>query len=966
MKITSLKGTICALLLLCVHAVLGQSTYQNPAVSSAISFEEYPTDLYTGAPQVSIPLYSMPTRDKNVSIDLSLSYHPASISSFNKASGNVGRGWNLSGGGVISRNIGYQPDELVWSGTTAGATDDDIYSFSCMGLSGKFKISQSNKTFGATVTENPGSIVKVEVVNDPGSFNITGFKIYDSKGYVYTFGTADSMVFVDASRMHGYRFNASYQLVSITDNNNIVLATYTYSPFSYPSYWSGINNYYQILTEISVPGYGKITYDGHPWADLDNWYTYYHVIVYDYLNKPIRKLSFTYGSSFTNSMLLTQVDLGDFADTNKQSYKLAYKSNFSLSANVDTWGYLNDSSEWCPTTNTASKIANKDTSTYGVLEKMTLPTGGCIIYNYEANTYSYKFGKRMDLVRGSDTDIDPNFYSDITKPENKYNYTASLMTEGSIFPRSFSLAQSAIVYVQFDADLYTSPIGGLDGQPSQVYPQLIFKQGSSPIGSFFPVNSGQNNCLGPSLSLGKGSYTISIAPTTASGYASVTAKVLNSTINKWWYGGGIRIKTIGFFADANVSQDYYHPSTLYLPGEGPLIVPSREINYAYNLISDPTLSSGSLTLDDGGNDVVRYKNITVINSINIPESPANLTANGRTEFTYNSPIDFALVGSIFDYRTGKLANTKIYNSANFLQKEIQYTYTNTSSVDQTFEGHELEQGIASNYNMGWSMVSQIKNIDYFPTATTTINSASSTENFEYNGLHQLTKKTKTTSRSAENLITNLYYNTDYNLRNRIDEIDHTEEYLSTDLLSTTKVVYGNTWFNPSHLAIVNTSYLPSQIQAVKGTGTLEDITKINLYDRYSHILETEQPNGRQKAYVWGYDFTQIIAEIDNIAYRDIPQNLITELQTATNADTDTSIPANAAILQSKLNNLRNAAELANSFITTYTYQPLVGILSVTDARGNTTTYEYDTNNKVKYVKDQNGNILTENQYHTKP
>lgn len=52
-------------------------------------------------------------------------------------------------------------------------------------------------------------------------------------------------------------------------------------------------------------------------------------------------------------------------------------------------------------------------------------------------------------------------------------------------------------------------------------------------------------------------------------------------------------------------------------------------------------------------------------------------------------------------------------------------------------------------------------------------------------------------------------------------------------------------------------------------------------------------------------------------------------------------------------------------ITSYTYKPLVGMTSMMDPKGMTTTYEYDDFGRLKWVKDQNGNILKENTYHYK-
>ncbi len=52
-------------------------------------------------------------------------------------------------------------------------------------------------------------------------------------------------------------------------------------------------------------------------------------------------------------------------------------------------------------------------------------------------------------------------------------------------------------------------------------------------------------------------------------------------------------------------------------------------------------------------------------------------------------------------------------------------------------------------------------------------------------------------------------------------------------------------------------------------------------------------------------------------------------------------------------------------LTTYTYDPLIGVTSITDPRGETIYYHYDNFNRLEYVKDAQGKILSENEYHYK-
>lgn len=52
-------------------------------------------------------------------------------------------------------------------------------------------------------------------------------------------------------------------------------------------------------------------------------------------------------------------------------------------------------------------------------------------------------------------------------------------------------------------------------------------------------------------------------------------------------------------------------------------------------------------------------------------------------------------------------------------------------------------------------------------------------------------------------------------------------------------------------------------------------------------------------------------------------------------------------------------------LTTYTYEPLVGVTSMTDPKGQTTFYQYDTYNRLQVIRDQDNNIVKTYQYNYK-
>jgi YD repeat-containing protein len=131
------------------------------------------------------------------------------------------------------------------------------------------------------------------------------------------------------------------------------------------------------------------------------------------------------------------------------------------------------------------------------------------------------------------------------------------------------------------------------------------------------------------------------------------------------------------------------------------------------------------------------------------------------------------------------------------------------------------------------------------------------------------------------------------------------------------------------------------------------------YNTNNDLVNLVKPNGPSVCYLWGYNHQFPIAEIKNASYQDVVnvlgQNVITQL--------DTNTPSDLVQLRNRLAPLRTDSRLKNALVTTYTYSPLVGMTSSTDAKGMTTTYEYDSFQRLMNVKDRDGNIIKHNDYH---
>jgi hypothetical protein len=176
-----------------------------------------------------------------------------------------------------------------------------------------------------------------------------------------------------------------------------------------------------------------------------------------------------------------------------------------------------------------------------------------------------------------------------------------------------------------------------------------------------------------------------------------------------------------------------------------------------------------------------------------------------------------------------------------------------------------------------------------------------------------------------------------------------------ELKSTTKTIYD--WFAS------NSVLEPRTIQTSKGTESLQDRIEFKEYDSDGNILQVSRADGIDICYIYGYNNSLPVAKIENATYSQV-QSYVNAIKNASNNDTTScmlSESCNENSLRAAQNSLRNG--LPNAMVTTYTYDPLIGITSMTDPKGYTVYYEYDDANRLERVKDEDGKIMSENKYH---
>ncbi|MDY8137214.1 hypothetical protein [Aquimarina sp. 2201CG5-10] len=148
--------------------------------------------------------------------------------------------------------------------------------------------------------------------------------------------------------------------------------------------------------------------------------------------------------------------------------------------------------------------------------------------------------------------------------------------------------------------------------------------------------------------------------------------------------------------------------------------------------------------------------------------------------------------------------------------------------------------------------------------------------------------------------------------------------------------------------------LPEVVQLGKSNDALQDRVEYLDYDNHGNPLEVSKADGSHISYIWGYNQEYPIAKVENATRSEI------EALSGFGANFHTGV---TGLTNTQENTLRT--DLPNAMVTTYTYDPLIGVTSITDPRGYTIYYQYDQFNRLQYVKDADGNLVSENQYNYK-
>lgn len=439
--------------------------HPSPETSALFKFQDYPMDHSTGLPTISIPLYEL--KVGNLTVPISISYHASGLKVADE-DGPIANGWSLNAGGAISRTIHGSADfgefKFPYPFTTTGLTNAanfpylekvshyennpqdaprgqwldgeyDIFSYSFNGYGGKFIFQDNNNV----KTPKFFPYKPYTVIPNTSTSGLIGMDVIDDNGITYKFVGNETYSFGSGTAISSYSLS---QIISAdkTETINFTYATFAQTrktidqqivfrdrecdieeQLELQEFEQTNTDIYQIarLTEISF-SHGKIVFNLLTSSDKVG-----SIEIRDLNGQVIKKFEFQRSLLANRSdgiAPMNKLDAISFRDKNGNSTeKIAFEyypvvlaagqSGSAIDVRYrDWWNYYNASGKhdmvpqhsnliyqatcFTPVYNDRSvgnPLANREPNLNalksGVLKKVTYPTGGSTEFAYENNKY---------------------------------------------------------------------------------------------------------------------------------------------------------------------------------------------------------------------------------------------------------------------------------------------------------------------------------------------------------------------------------------------------------------------------------------------------------------------------------------------------------------------------------------------------------------------------------------------------
>nr|WP_319998171.1 hypothetical protein [uncultured Draconibacterium sp.] len=867
----------------------------SPTAASLGRYGEIPVKMYSGTPNIDIPLFEI--ESIKLSLTVSMSYQATGVK-VEEIPGWVGSGWALNAGGVITRSVIGLADEgsngylsyfnnipnnfanascqfLVDIAAGAFDTQPDMFFFNFAGRTGKFVLGDDGEP--KLIPYQKLEISK-HIGNSGGFYGITGFTIKTPDGTIYKFEASEVSSISMAGPNPG-NFYSSWYLTKIisSDLKDTINLTYTSHHFTGDTHvnqtivsssnctmnWTHTSSQSPQILSVSARKLstiesqkGKIVFTTADRTDCSGGKKLTSISLYSKdASHPYKSYTFSYtdvsnGSRYVDKrMFLDNITAKDSLNSSINKYTFNYNNRTGLpsrdSKSVDYWGFYNGAYNrtLVPASTTygfsgANREPNESKIKYGILEKITYPTGGYTQFIYEAHKNSITLrcgGVRIKEIHN---------YDGITTTKRKYTYGTGIL---------------------FSKPVLEYPID-VRGSTGYDWCRSIIRQ------SFSHTNLGTSN----------GSYM---------GYSKVTE----------WIGlsgeGGKIERTYNNIYDQGYTTYPFSPGTPFDWARGHLL---NEKKYSY--------SSGSFTLAEETS--YDYGNIT-----GNPQNSYNVKGL-KVGYERFEPV-FPANGCYENFTSQRYQEYYYYSRWFYLKEKTKKTY--------------LAGGTATE----------------------------DTKYYYANPNHaQITKKTETTS-TGDSICTFYYYPDDYptlfsSLKTNfvVGKPIDVRVYFNSQLISGQQFAYNN-YGLPTTVYQARISSGGSIAFNSSNPYTFNTLMNIKYNSGYN-IQEITPVNDYPITYLWSYGDTYPVMKIENASYSQVSSlagSLISDLQ---NTTTPSIINTKLSQIRSSLSSISTS-----TLITSYKYRSHIGITEISDPTDTKTKYSYDKFGRLNFIKNDEDKLLNQ-------
>ena len=907
----------------------------SPDAQSFMRYGEIPVDYSTGVPNIEIPLYEIKTGQ--LSLPISLSYHASGIR-VSDVSSVVGLGWKLNAGGLLTRTIKGLPDESSSGVLNHGFLTQTDINYATKSMENYWKINDMSR--GALDTESDSYYYSV-------SDGLSGEFVYDHDKNIVPL-TANSHKFIKHNFTASF-VGSTYSMDIVKDDGTIYvfdqqeLTMYDMSSYCASTWW---------LSKIISPD------------RTDS-------ITFEYA-KDLMGSESAYPDFYLSEQIINGIGSSGLQCSALQRHMSAtYTNQIRLSKINFKGGYIQ-----------FDYIKDRiDLKAYR-LSTISVFNVNSLIKKYELATSYFDSGYNTS-------------YSTRNKYRLKLNALKAydnLNLNGLVNSYSFSYYEDNILPPYIQEYAYNNACFAIDHWG--YYNGQVTNQHMLP---YLPVEVGISANRTPDINYAKSCSLHQITYPTG-GYTTFEYES-----NKKFDGsvaGGLRIKTVTTKENINavpIIKRYEYNNNLL----GRDIQMDAEGCYKYN---QNILHMEGADCASNFNHTTIYMDNPVMPFVNHNGSPA----------LYDIVDEYIDGGINYNLKT-----TYIYEA----QPDIVYSVNSPRHQDQYFVDRAWRRGQLggiiyskfkagtyipikniSNYYSDYRVKTIIAGIKVLPVIVYEISCYASTpdhyayepfnERFNYFdvtmevGIKKLTKQFTTEYDDNGNNVTkeeNFKYESPYHLNTTTSDLTdsrgskvitlykYPHDYAGTGvydgMINSNRISpvieqseYKENTTNFLQSIITNYGYFqnnkiiaPSAIDLKTGSNNYETRMLYGAYDTKGNPQYICKDGATKMVYLWSYNGQYPVAKIEGISYTD----MVNSYYSQSNIDVLTQTPAPT---DGQINVIRTALGGSGALVTTYTYKPLVGITSMTDPRGVTTNYTYDTFNRLFLARNDDKNIIGRYRY----